>query len=307
MLILYLLIAISVKSLAIVSKSLFIGANALQSGSFSSSRISSASTSMRIRDTSHVDIPHSDAFILPIEGRKLSSRKRRKLEAQGINPFDESTFNNRLSDAEIELARDLELIKEIQQYTRNIVFNNWNRVRNQIFNLYANSDGYIEDVYTGKLHLITNSLSIEHIVPKSVVIRDSEISNDLHNLIPVNAHLNERRKNWPFAEPSKRFKWTGNQESCVVNEEMYVRTEIRGMISRAVIYVLVVYGDRLLANRIKGNEVGDLNMFVRWCKDYKVSELEKWRNDEIEKIQGNRNVFVDHPELCDLVLRLYNV
>ena len=38
-----------------------------------------------------------------------------------------------------------------------------------------------------------------------------------------------------------------------------------------------------------------------WDKLDPIDELERERNDKIEKIQGNRNPFVDYPNLADQV------
>jgi deoxyribonuclease-1 len=53
-------------------------------------------------------------------------------------------------------------------------------------------------------------------------------------------------------------------------------------------YGLVIY--RRLGDRLK-----------QWNREDPVSAFERQRNDAIEKIQGNRNKYIDHPELADTI------
>ena len=43
------------------------------------------------------------------------------------------------------------------------------------------------------------------------------------------------------------------------------------------------------------------DLFVKWSHLDPVSDKEVIRNEEIEKLQGNRNPFIDHPEWVDVI------
>ena len=42
-------------------------------------------------------------------------------------------------------------------------------------------------------------------------------------------------------------------------------------------------------------------MLLEWNRLDPVDEWEMERNNETAKIQGNRNPFIDHPELADII------
>ena len=92
--------------------------------------------------------------------------------------------------------------------------------------------------------------------------------------------------------------------------------EYKGDIARILMYIYVHYSSKLGDNdrldATKKSYLGDLrlrdvfnstytyqdiyNLLVKWNNLDPVDDNEKKRNDTIEKIQGNRNPFVDHPE-----------
>ncbi|GIQ81897.1 endonuclease I, partial [Kipferlia bialata] len=68
----------------------------------------------------------------------------------------------------------------------------------------------------------------------------------------------------------------------------------RGTVARAVLYFYTMYPQYLG----EMNRVGDVNTFIQWCDDYQPTDWDVTRNDNAEHYQGNRNPYVDHPELC---------
>ncbi|MCA9777325.1 MAG: endonuclease, partial [Candidatus Eremiobacteraeota bacterium] len=42
----------------------------------------------------------------------------------------------------------------------------------------------------------------------------------------------------------------------------------------------------------------DLQQLLEWHEQYPVTDYERHRNDAIEDVQGNRNPFIDFPELA---------
>ncbi len=93
--------------------------------------------------------------------------------------------------------------------------------------------------------------------------------------------------------------------------------QFKGDYARIIAYVYMHYGNHgytgpnsnycgnlSLGNVIKTNSqyssIKDL--LVAWNNLDPVSETEKYRNHTVEKIQGNRNPFVDHPEWISQVL-----
>ncbi|WP_304633792.1 endonuclease, partial [uncultured Muribaculum sp.] len=84
----------------------------------------------------------------------------------------------------------------------------------------------------------------------------------------------------------------------------------KGDFARALMYMVSVYppsiwqgwGDvMLLGNEYPTMRDHSVTLYLKWHYDDPVSPLELQRNDRIEAIQGNRNPFVDHPELIDYI------
>ena len=203
-------------------------------------------------------------------------------------PVDREVPDKFASTVEIE-----ELVKDHNPRT-----GNWNAVKKQLYTNVDNYNGKVQDQYTGEWYDFTDTtsfapLSVEHIVPRSIVKKDPQIITDLHNLIPVERNLNSKRSNLPYGPFECPFA-----PSCVIDGKMMIRDEIKGFIARSVIYVMVMYKNKL--KRINKQGVGSLRMFVNWCLEFAPSEYELNRNDRISAIQGNRNPFIDNPELCKL-------
>ena len=106
--------------------------------------------------------------------------------------------------------------------------------------------------------------------------------------------------------------------------------EMKGDIARILVYVWIHYGRHGYTPEgqiVNGNKIyaysdmiGSLNLqnimgydtlakcckkLVEWNNLDKPSEVEKLRNDTVQKIQGNRNPFVDFPELMEQLFDSY--
>lgn len=151
----------------------------------------------------------------------------------------------------------------------------------------------------------------EHLWPQSYGIRVHPAKTDLHNLVPADQTVNSSRGN--------KFFDTGIEAhhecaQCWTSTEAWdPPDEVKGDIARMMFYVDVRYEGLL------GDDVGDLSLsdtpntsnrvfgklstLLQWhCAD-PVSEDEVRRHETAASIQGNRNAFVDSPEL---VSSIYN-
>lgn len=61
-----------------------------------------------------------------------------------------------------------------------------------------------------------------------------------------------------------------------------------------MLYFLLRYPNAI---KPKYEKALDIPLLLRWHEKYKVTEYEKHRNKAIFEIQGNRNPFIDFPEL----------
>lgn len=132
-------------------------------------------------------------------------------------------------------------------------------------------------------------------------------STDIHHLRPVDRSVNTARSN-------KYFDNGGTPHSeaieCKYTSSTWEpRDAVKGDIARMMFYMAVRYEgnndgvDLELNNNISSNGpyIGRLTTLFEWHKADPVDAFEKKRNQTIFDIQGNRNPFIDHPELVEYI------
>jgi deoxyribonuclease-1 len=152
-------------------------------------------------------------------------------------------------------------------------------------------------------------INVEHVLPMSWVMkklnckdRDScrrnskkfrLIEADLHNLYPSRRDINQIRSSFPFGIVRGEPRHYGKCDFELDKKSRMVepRTEVRGEIARAMFYMHERYGVRL--HRRMGK------LLKQWNRQDPPDGVERKRNDSIEKIQGNRNRFIDQPIAAD--------
>lgn len=170
---------------------------------------------------------------------------------------------------------------------------------------------YVEDVYCekefdsefgvgpGKIP-DPNYLNCEHTWPQSRFSPNFPTlvqKNDLHHLYPADSRANSSRSNHIFAmvdgravnktcQSSRRGMAIGSSLTAFEPAENH-----RGNVARALFYFSVRY-----KIHIDPLEEGYLR---EWHREDPVDAEERKRNDEIFKIQQNRNPFIDEPLLAD--------
>ena len=181
--------------------------------------------------------------------------------------------------------------------------------------LQRDEDGYfIKDVYCNKKirsrvgpNRIPNSniMNAEHTWPQSKGSRREPFRGDLHHLFPTDSKANSIRGNYPFGEVSGESIYFGCESSRrgnIIDPETGESTgqrgyeppaEHRGNVARALFYSAAIYNKRITA----------LEEFYlrKWHKEDPVDQEEIERNDSIEESQGNRNPFIDFPNLVENV------
>ncbi len=150
--------------------------------------------------------------------------------------------------------------------------------------------------------------------------------SDLYHIRPAESAVNTRRGNaklYEFKASDVQYTYPGYETPYKIKVDsdgdfatkFEPADEIKGDMARIIMYVYAHYaniGDNTEASETVRSYLGALdikNIFnsaytlaevreilVRWNESDPVSEIEKLRNDTVEKIQGNRNPFVDHPE-----------
>jgi endonuclease I len=142
--------------------------------------------------------------------------------------------------------------------------------------------------------------------------------NDAHHLVPAERVMNSIKNNRLFEDchdgDDTNVEDRGYGNYTCNDWEFEPRDEVKGDVARMLFYMAVRYegedGDYVdleLANDADASKdsflplYGDLDDLLRWHLEDPVSEWEIERNETIYQYQGNRNPFIDYPELVELI------
>ena len=169
----------------------------------------------------------------------------------------------------------------------------------------------------------TWGLNREHSVPKSwwnspSNVEAYEAGTDIMHLFPSDGDANSAKSNYPLGEvnTSLTVKFDNGVSkvgypSISGSGNNYVfepADEYKGDFARVYFYMATCYQDYTWKYTYMFNNSGymTLNQYAReillaWHREDPVSEKERTRNDAVYTIQGNRNPFVDDPNLAEYI------
>lgn len=178
-----------------------------------------------------------------------------------------------------------------------------------------NGQYFIKDVYCHKIFsgganvkpgAIPNNdqINCEHTWPQSKFSsnfpKDTQKS-DLHHLFPTDSKANSVRGNFNFADISHE---NGQLEDCSASrsgssndgnsDDLFEPpTEHKGNVARALFYFSTRYKIKI--------QPSEERVLRRWNELDPVDENEQNRNEQIYYAQGNRNPFIDFPNLANYI------
>ncbi len=154
----------------------------------------------------------------------------------------------------------------------------------------GDSSGQTRSFYSGSSATYSGNMNREHVWPASrtVLGRDKDpLEDDMHMVRPTLTSENSSRGNSFFAE-------SGAWDPASFNNPSY-----RGDAARIIFYCVVADSQLSLVDKAtdstSNHTMGKLADMLQWNIDYPVQSREETRNEEVEKLQGNRNPFIDHP------------
>lgn len=149
--------------------------------------------------------------------------------------------------------------------------------------------------------------------------------SDAHQVRPCDSSLNSWRNNSFYSEltPEQITKKDDYGNASMSQELFYPSEEYRGDVARTLFYVATRYYNANSTTLNYDNldfvdavtsvdaksypyQMGNISSLMKWNILYQPSELEIRRNDEVEKIQNNRNPFIDHPEYAVYIWEDFN-
>lgn len=145
-------------------------------------------------------------------------------------------------------------------------------------------------------------MNTEHIVPQSWFDGAEPMKGDLHHLFVCDPDCNISRSNYPFVDfdfYNPESEDEPIQNNCGVSTSFQFEPEHgKGASARAMLYFFLRY-PKMVKNEFKMKV--NIPLLVRWNKEFPPMLYEKHRNQAIYYIQGNRNPFIDFPELAEKI------
>ncbi|MBP1663909.1 MAG: nuclease [Bacteroidetes bacterium] len=182
-----------------------------------------------------------------------------------------------------------------------------------------NADGTVRDMYSNTVRSFSGynsveGMAIEHSFPKSWWgAYENTAYKDLFHLYPADATTNGIKNNLPLGEvtgtpvlDNGKSKIGPNGFGTVYSDNCFEPAdEYKGDFARSYLYISTIYEDLaplwnspMLTNTIyPAWKSWAVDLLLKWSANDPVSQKEINRNDSIYAIQGNRNPFIDFPQL----------
>lgn len=191
----------------------------------------------------------------------------------------------------------------------------------RFWDMYSNEVYLIHSNETGKQAFSRNEMQREHAVPKSWWKKGNDVEytpaySDMWNLYPSDGPANQAKNNYPLGIVDKAsFDNTvskigtpaaglgGGSKSVFEPADEY-----KGDFARAFFYMATVYDDLPWKYTYMFRTAAwptlqpwAMQMLLEWSRRDPVSQKETDRNDAVEQCQGNRNPFIDFPQLAEYI------
>lgn len=181
-----------------------------------------------------------------------------------------------------------------------------------------NQEGMIIGYYDGKQMngAWGSGYNREHTWPQSKgANKSTPMGHDMQSVRPTNTAVNSDRGNDAYGESGGFY----DPDEVTINNANYKKSNLgtyRGDCARVILYDYVVYGEAggyknslCINNAQLLNKLGSSGVFeslavlLKWHMQDPPSLTEMVRNDGAQDYQGNRNPFIDYPELAINMLK----
>ena len=220
----------------------------------------------------------------------------------------------------------------------NIITSHTNIGYDGLWDAYADTDtdpnGYYIDMYStydkytysdkcGSYSNIGDCINREHSIPKSWWGGGKQPQySDIFNIVPTDGYVNNQRSNYPYGVCEGGTRLTNGQYVAKGRKGTSTHAgytgvvfepddEYKGDFARAYFYMAACYND-VISNWTQANGsvffAGNsypvftayaIDLLMEWHRLDPVSDKETTRNCYAHSWQGNRNPFIDHPELAE--------
>ncbi|MCF0197233.1 MAG: endonuclease [Bacteroidaceae bacterium] len=183
---------------------------------------------------------------------------------------------------------------------------------NKVRDRYSN-----QTFYFGNKGSAASGMNIEHSFPKSWWGgTQNQAYKDLYNLMPSEQKINSSKSNYAMGKVNtvkvdNNCTKVGTGTAGSKNANLWEPADKwKGDFARSYFYMVTCYSNFTWEGEgltmLENNEWPTLQkwayeLFVQWNREDPVDQIERDRNEEVYKIQGNRNPFVDFPNLCEYI------
>lgn len=158
-------------------------------------------------------------------------------------------------------------------------------------------------------------MNIEHSFPKSWWGKtEVQAYKDLYNLMPCKSKINSTKSNYPMGKVVSGDKGNGWTKVGKGDDNKWYWEPAdpwKGDFARGYMYMATAYQDYnwvgtqalqiLQQGAYPTLQKWAYTLYIQWAKADKPDALEIKRNNDVAKIQGNRNPYVDFPNLMEYV------
>ena len=187
---------------------------------------------------------------------------------------------------------------------------------NRVIDMYSDNERYFN---SDKPTASVGGFDIEHRLPKSWWGADvNRAYCDLYHLVPADYSANRSKCNHAPGMLTDTTFWNGNfatgkNPAYPVSRVFCPADRWKGDFARTYFYIAATYGDELtwvetgepgqcVTNRsYKEFQPWLIDVLLQWHRMDTVSTEERERAEKVYRIQGNRNPFIDHPELVEYI------
>lgn len=245
-----------------------------------------------------------------------------------------NSVNGKSGTALREALTTLTYTKHTTDLGYNWTFDGIDIVNGEILDIYSTCSWTLSQ--QGKNYSnICDGYNREHVVPQSLFHEAAPQKSDRHHLFLADGLVNNLRSSYPFGETNvttafsgysngdKALGKLGTASSGYSGTVYEPADEYKGDIARAVLYMAVRYATSDVCRKYGGSAnsypvtawsnamfSGNLStnyglsnnaiaVFLKWHRADPVSAKEVARNNGVEKKQGNRNPFIDLPDLVE--------
>ena len=151
-----------------------------------------------------------------------------------------------------------------------------------------------------------NGWNREHVWPQSLGGNNTSGGGaDLHHIRPSDAVVNSTRGNKKYGNADGGKTVYGSNPATGYLGGTYgtyfePNDNVKGDVARICLYVYVRWNSNWGAANIT-NVFQSIDVLLEWCALDPVDTWEMGRNEVVQDIQGNRNVFIDYPEYAWLI------